>query len=217
MKLIYRRSSNAGWRLSALLLFATAFLWVASSSLPAFAAEVDGGYESWSGNSGASPAFRIFVARTPKQWTRLWKIAGRPQPRILENSTEMAVGIFLGLRRTGGYGVEVLSTRPGPVFSEVHYFEKRPAKGAFVTQALTTPYIVQILDKSPRPVALFRNDGTVLTTEGEATWLEQLVMNILEERIQIRRQIDRCQEWARQEIDRIKRRCPNGGIQPTDD
>lgn len=82
--------------------------------------------------------------------------AGPPQ---VDFSKQMAVGICLGRRPTGGYAVNFLSAdrekERGKEYLIIRYEEVRP--GGFVTQALTSPCLLKALPKpeGPEPRVLF--------------------------------------------------------------
>jgi hypothetical protein len=101
-------------------------------------------------------SFAVAIARTPDAWRRLWADLGRAPPTALDTTSQMAVAVFLGLRRTGGYGVEITSVGYEGTRLVVRYAERRPAAGSFVPQMLTTPYVVKVLA---------RTDGDVVFRE----------------------------------------------------
>jgi len=74
----------------------------------------------------------------------------RAEPPRVDYEKQMMVGICLGRRPTGGYGVRFLSAGPekegGKEYLVVRYEEARP--GGFATQALTAPCLLKVL---PRP------------------------------------------------------------------
>lgn len=102
----------------------------------------------WQGFTGGPGSFAVGVARTPDDWRRLWADLGRAPPAALDATSQMAVAVFLGLRRTGGYGVEITSVGYEGTRLVVRYAERRPAAGAFVPQMLSTPYVVKVLART---------------------------------------------------------------------
>jgi hypothetical protein len=55
------------------------------------------------------------------------------------------LAVFLGSRSTGGYGVEIVSTRVEGDALVVEYDERRPSPDAMVAQILTSPvHIVSV-------------------------------------------------------------------------
>ncbi len=90
------------------------------------------------------------VIRTPGRWKSVWEWL-EEEPRIqFDVSQDMAVGIFLGVRRTGGYGITILSAKEEDRVFVIHYVETKPR--GFVTQALTTPYLVTLFPKTDMKV-----------------------------------------------------------------
>jgi hypothetical protein len=89
---------------------------------------------------------REVVVRTAAEWKTLWAShgSGEPLPQI-DFSSAMVVGVFGGLRNTGGHKVEITGiAREGDQLVVV-WHDKRPPRDAIVTQALTYPYhLVQL-------------------------------------------------------------------------
>jgi VWFA-related protein len=80
------------------------------------------------------------VVRTPVEWEALWRrhAAGRPLPAV-DFSRDMVVGVFLGSRPSGGFGVQITSTeRVGDVLV-VKWSEQTPAPGQMAAQVMTAP------------------------------------------------------------------------------
>ncbi len=91
------------------------------------------------------------TARTAAEWRALWKehSFSLPLPKV-DFTKEMVVGVFLGMRPTGGHSVtitaielvSVVRSAPGAVKHDelvVTYRVEAPAPNAMVTQALTSP------------------------------------------------------------------------------
>jgi hypothetical protein len=81
------------------------------------------------------------VASTPPEWTALWVKLGKPAPQA-DLKKFFAVGVFLGMQPTGGYGIAWKSAG-----NTVHYKVKKPEGMAI--QALTQPYVVKLFPKAP--------------------------------------------------------------------
>ena len=91
---------------------------------------------------------RQALARTEAEWQALWREHGSSQPiPELDFAEVMAVGIFLGTRPTGGYGVQVTKLRPEGEALVVEYAERTPGPDAMVTQALTSPFQIVSVPK----------------------------------------------------------------------
>jgi hypothetical protein len=100
---------------------------------------------------------RQVVVRTPAEWTALWKLHAADQPPPAVDLTQsMIVGVFLGSRPTGGYGVEIASIEREGDNLTVTYRERRPAKTDIVTQVITMPYQLVTVGRSAGTVRFTR-------------------------------------------------------------
>lgn len=126
----------------------------------------------------------MVVARTPSAWRALWDGIGRPPPVEFDASRGIAAAVFLGQRRTGGYGITIESLERRGAFMVVRFKEVRPAPDAMVTQALTSPYLVRLIPKSELPIAFERADavgGGLFVPDPEARVLEDRLENLRKE------------------------------------
>jgi hypothetical protein len=80
------------------------------------------------------------TVRTAADWRALWKehSFSLPLPKV-DFSKEMVVGVFLGMRPTGGHSVTITAVDLKGDELVVTYREETPAANAMVTQALTSP------------------------------------------------------------------------------
>ncbi len=145
----------------------------------------------------------MVVARTPFAWRALWEGIGRPPPVEFDASREIAAAVFLGRRRTGGYGITIDSVERRGAFMVVRFQEVRPAPDAMVTQALTSPYLIRMMPKTEFPIALERadaEDGGLFVPDSEVGVLRDFIAltereareadatnQLLEDRLQILR------------------------------
>ncbi len=136
----------------------------------------------WRGSRGGKETFSAVVARTPEAWRDLWQGIRRPPPVEYDASRDLAAALFLGQRRSGGYGITIESVERRGAFMVVRFQEIRPAPDAMVTMALTSPYLVRLIPKTELAIAFERADavdGGLLLPESEA--------RVLENRLQILR------------------------------
>ncbi len=71
---------------------------------------------------------------------------------------QVVVAAFLGRRRTGGYGLEIADIERGSEFITIHIRELSPPPDAMVTQALTWPAVLILVEDAPPGIqALIRN------------------------------------------------------------
>ena len=96
---------------------------------------------------------REVVVRAPAEWASLWKDHGSREPvPAVDFSRDMVVGIFLGRRSTGGYGVEIIRAEGSGGTTVVEYVETTPSPDAITSQVLTAPFHL---------AAIPRQDGEV--------------------------------------------------------
>jgi hypothetical protein len=106
----------------------------------------------WSGPHSPVEKLTTVVVRTPDEWTALWQRIGAEPPRAIDASSEIAVAVFIGERRTGGYGVEFARVRASQDSVSVEYRERTPPPDSMVPQVITSPWIVGILDATDAPI-----------------------------------------------------------------
>jgi hypothetical protein len=111
---------------------------------PAGAGELIEPLETWGGATATVEVQSTMRAATAEEWRTLWQLAGVTPPRPLAVGREIASGVFLGRRPTGGFGVEILGLQPEPGTHEVVWREHTPPRDAVVTQALTTPWQIAV-------------------------------------------------------------------------
>lgn len=88
------------------------------------------------------------VARTPAEWTALWrKHAGEaPAPKV-DFAKHSVVAVFLGTRSSSGYSVEITRTRETGGILTVEWQERRPDPGQISAQILTSPVHIATIPK----------------------------------------------------------------------
>ena len=167
----------------------------------------------------------MVVARTELALNRLWAELSRLPPDTFDSDNQIAIAVFLGLRRTGGFAVNIGTIEDGPVFYTVNVTEKIPAPEALVTQALTTPYVIRIVPHSDRPVMIRRADAAagniyLADTEFEIAdvWFKQLRAE-LQEAQQDNRHLHDIIGEAQRQIEQLQReqreRCEPCSVLPT--
>lgn len=94
--------------------------------------------------SGLREASRVIV-RDAKEWARVWNqhesfvVPPPPLPEV-DFAREMVIGVCIGPRPTGGYGVRIRSVQKSGDKLVVDVVETRPAEGAIVPMVVTQPY-----------------------------------------------------------------------------
>ena len=81
------------------------------------------------------------TATTQDEWAALWEPLGIDPPAAFGDGL-VGIGVFLGLRNSGGFGIVIDSQdNEGGTFV-VRYSEVAPGPEAIVTMALTAPYVI---------------------------------------------------------------------------
>jgi hypothetical protein len=100
------------------------------------------------GARGSIQTRRDVVVRTQAEWDALMPSLRGDQPKAVDFSKEMIVGVFLGSRPTPGYGVTIVSADEENGVLHVKYRETAPQPGMIAAQVITYPYQVVAIQKS---------------------------------------------------------------------
>jgi hypothetical protein len=92
------------------------------------------------GSSSQIQDSREVVLRSAAEWEELWSAHSPQPPPAVDFSESLVAGVFLGMRQTAGYEVEVTAARAEGDRVVVEYVEHRPASDALVAQVLTSPF-----------------------------------------------------------------------------
>lgn len=133
--------------------FLLALVWLAGCIAQPQSATAPVILAQWSGAQSGVDQPSSRVIRDTAEWQALWQQLKREAPQPLAPN-QMAVAVFLGQRRSGGYRVEVTRARAEAGASVLEYREQTPAPGMMTTQALTSPWAVVTLPASPHPVVV---------------------------------------------------------------
>lgn len=99
---------------------------------------------------------RNITVRTAAEWQALWKAHdSRPAPGV-DFSQSIVVGVFLGLRRTAGFSVEITAINAKNAGAVVQYAERRPSAGAATAQVLTSPFHLVSMPRDIRTIEFLR-------------------------------------------------------------
>ena len=83
---------------------------------------------------------RKVIVRSADEFQALWKShSNAPLPKV-DFSKSIVVGVFLGMRPTGGYTVGILRVLRTEAGAVVEYIEGGPEKKLMVAQMLTSPF-----------------------------------------------------------------------------
>jgi hypothetical protein len=129
---------------------AACLLIVLSLAAPAHTQEVG----RWSGAYAEEQEAVTMLVDSAAQWTKLWSMARKDAPTGFDPAHRIGIGIFLGRRPTGGYGIRIpfMGPREGKYVIEVE--ESSPEPGAIVTQAITSPWLILLIERPDLPVSI---------------------------------------------------------------
>jgi len=99
----------------------------------------------WREYYGGPAAESWTVASTQAEWRTLWQRMGRDPPMALPAGF-VGIGISLGIRSSGGYGIAIESAGLKGEAYVIRYREVVPEPRALRTMALTSPYLVWITE-----------------------------------------------------------------------
>lgn len=107
---------------------------------------------AWQGNAATSIAQQeTLLAHDDANWQQIWRRIGQPAPMALPDD-KIAVAIFAGQKRSGGYAVEFVNVAENKTQITVRYRITAPGLQDMVTQALTSPYALQLVPRHNKPV-----------------------------------------------------------------
>ncbi|MBI5594876.1 MAG: protease complex subunit PrcB family protein [Elusimicrobia bacterium] len=114
---------------------------------PASLAAVGVSPSEWKGHSCSVSAPGARVVSDEPSWRALWKDSLGQEAPAVDFSRFVAVAVFAGAQRTGGWSAELLPPEAAAGAVVVPYRVRGPAPGAFVTMAFTSPYAVRLYRK----------------------------------------------------------------------
>lgn len=82
---------------------------------------------------------RQAAARTPEEWSALWKLHAGGAALKVDFSTRTVVAVFLGTRMSSGFSVEFVGTEQRDGVLTVRWREVRPDRDMIAAQVLTSP------------------------------------------------------------------------------
>ena len=118
--------------------------------------EYDDGTDVEGDNSGIVSK-QLLVIRDEDTFTEFWAdhtalMAPQPAQPDVDFGERMVIAAFLGQRSTGGYNIQVEDIRENDEFMIVEVEIETPGDNCTLTQAVTQPHHVVVLDDSDKPV-----------------------------------------------------------------
>ena len=116
-----------------------------SSTSPAAAPAGNVGRQLAGGSNASAQEFQVVVAQNLTSLSSLWNTAYGRQSNVPAlpslGAGRSVVGVFLGQRPTGGYGISLNSARIVSGVLELNLNVSAPGAGSITTQALTSPWL----------------------------------------------------------------------------
>lgn len=115
-----------------------------------------------SSHSGLN-TLQFVVVNDPVTWATLWAahtsplIPSPPLPPI-DFSSRTVVGVFLGTRPNGCFGVRIEDIQSTSDRIVVYFFERHPHPGEVCTQAITTPAHIVTVSRTGLPVEFIKTN-----------------------------------------------------------
>ena len=131
--------------------------WCALSKEKEMVKKAIGVEKEWKGyHCGYTKAARLIV-KTEDRWKEVWGKVHRlrlPQQELpkIDFQKEMVIAVFMGERKSGGYEIEIREIIKTEKEIVVQVEEKEPSPESLRTMALTQPYHIVVVKKSPLPV-----------------------------------------------------------------
>ena len=103
------------------------------------------------------------VIQSPSEWVSFWAahVSNHdPSPKLpdVDFQKKSVIGIFMGQQKTGGYAVKIARVAETAKEIRVFFQETRPAQGAIVTMAMTSPYHLVAIPKTTKKVVFKKLD-----------------------------------------------------------
>jgi len=112
--------------------------------------------QRWRGTYGGPAEASAVVANDAAQWRALFAKLRAENVPPFDEKRHVGIGLFLGERRTGGYGIRIVSAGPRDGRFVIEAEATAPGPGMPVTQAFTQPWLVMLIDRPELPVVVER-------------------------------------------------------------
>ena len=114
-------------------------------------------------HSGIEDALSV-VIRTADEWRKLWEehttAYGDPKPALpaVDFAKCMVIGVYAGQKPTGGYELRIVRTKATDAGVDLEWSLASPPPDMVVTQALTEPYVLIVVDRQEGDVTFRQVD-----------------------------------------------------------
>ncbi len=93
-----------------------------------------------------------YIIQTQEEWDDLWQktYGASLEASDINFSSTIVLAVYMGVRATGGYRIEITNIGENEEHIRVYIRETRPSPFDFVTMALTQPYHIVKLNRTPK-------------------------------------------------------------------
>jgi hypothetical protein len=95
---------------------------------------------------------RQVVVTSADAFAALWREHSIKPAPMVDFTREAVVAVFLGVRQTAGFSVDIVSVTGGPMGTVVTFRERTPGADAITAQVLTFPYVIAAVQGLTPPV-----------------------------------------------------------------
>lgn len=113
--------------------------------------------KEWKGLQSGYTFPSKFIIETEVQWEEVWDKIHRfrlPRPELpkIDFETEMVIAVFMGVQKSGSYDIRIVEILQAEKEIRVMVRQREPSPDTVQTMALTQPYHVVVIEKSPLPI-----------------------------------------------------------------
>lgn len=99
------------------------------------------------------------VFRSEDRWKRFWMRHAASEPYPIDFSEEMAIAVFMGEQRTGGFSLDIQRVEDKSGLLKVLVHITKPEHGTIVPHVLTQPYHIIKLRKMDVPIRFVKQSS----------------------------------------------------------
>jgi len=108
--------------------------------------------KQWQDTSSGITAKKSVIIENQMAWKELWEahtknISPLPQLPDVDFNICLVVAVFMGEQKSGGYGIAISKVEESQENIYIEFTETVPAPGAIVSQQLSQPYHIVVLEK----------------------------------------------------------------------
>lgn len=95
------------------------------------------------------------VIDNQEDWDNLWTLASEDELPVVNFEEEMVLAVFMGMRSTGGYSIEMVEIIEKDEVIEVMIEETVPGEDDMVAMVITYPEHIVKIEKTDKPIVFY--------------------------------------------------------------